>query len=523
MKTEDSQLPPPSPRLRWGSIVILIGILTIAAALRWHNIGRESLGVDELYSVHFATARGPWEANMPAGVMMEPAMNLQSIRNAPPWWRIWTSMGYDTHPPLHAVALRLWMHIFGESDVALRSLSLLFSLCTIIFLFVAVHIACGTTWALWTAAIAALAAPQIEYAQEVRSYAMLSAVCAAAAAIAVLIVVRGASVRRCAAFAFVSLLAMLTHYWALGILAPVAIATLLLIDRSGRGRFVLAIGAAAVVFAFIWGPFLWRQRDNFSTNMEWIADHDPGTILRTFRRAAIVPVRLLFTPPPAMIDQAASGAGLSWLPAAVLLVVPALALRTHRAASLFLWAFLGAIFLVAAMDVLQERQTLNKIRFTLHAAVGLYPLLVMIRLRERGFGAHLVPALVFVACLLALPRAWDNREPPWRDYARAATQDSNGSETVVILRDPLLSFRATQSWLGFSRYADLSKRAAVILETAASEQVNSALHARKRAIVLCPAPEVRIEDYIAPPFIRVKSGWIPDAGAFEVIEFPQEK
>jgi hypothetical protein len=508
--------------LHWMPLAALIGILLLAATLRWHNIGRESLGVDELYSVHFATARGPWEANMPAGVMMDPAVNLQSIRKAPPWWRAWTSMGYDTHPPLHAIALRLWMHGFGESDVALRALSLLFTLCTIVFLFDAVRNACGAGPALWTAAIAALAAPQIEFAQEVRSYAMLSAACAAAVAIGVRILVCGASVRRCALFALVSLVAMLTHYWAVGVLAPVAIATLLLIDRQSRVRLAGCIAAAALVFAIVWGPFFWQQRGNFSRNMGWIADHDPGLFPRTLRRAAIVPLRLLFTPPPAILDQASSGAGIAWLPAASLLVLPALALRAHRAAWIFLPAFLGTIFLVAAMDVFQERQTLNKIRFTLHAAVGLLPLLAMIRLRPRGVQAHWVPATVVLACALALPRAWDSREPPWRAYAASAALDSNGREAVVVLRDADRPSRATQTWLGFSRYADLSTRAAVVLEEMATPQVDRALRAKGRAIVLYSEPEVPIERFIAAPFIRVRSGWVPETGAFEVIEFPPE-
>lgn len=522
MKIQDSQLPPASPRLRWESLLILIAILAIAATLRSHNIGRESLGVDELYSVHFATARGPWEANMPAGVMMEPAVNLQSIRNAPPWWHAWTSMGYDTHPPLHAIALRLWMTVLGESDVTLRALSVLFSLCTIVFLFDAVRTACGNGPALWTAAIGALAAPQIEFAQEVRSYAMLSAACAAAVAIGVRIVVHGASARRCALFAIVSLVAMLTHYWAVGVLAPVAIATMLLIDRNGRIRFASCLIAAAVMFAIVWGPFFWEQRANFSRNMGWIADHDAGLFLRTLRRAAIVPLRLLFTPPPAMVDQASTGGGLAWLPAALLLVVPALALRMHRAAWIFLSAFLGTIFLVAAMDVVQERQTLNKIRFTLHAAVGLFPLLAMIQIRPRGLLAHMVPAAVVLACALALPRAWDSREPPWRAYAAEATKETNGHAAFVILRDPQHASRATQTWLGFSRYADPSAHAAVILEALATPAVDHALRAKGRAIVLCSEPEVPIEQFIAPPFTHLKSGWIPEAGAFEVIEFPQK-
>lgn len=512
-----------SRRSRVVELSLLAMILFLAGALRLHQIGRESLGVDELYSVHFATARGPWEANMPSGVVMDPAVNLQSLRGAPPPWRVWTSMGYDTHPPLHPLALRIWMSCFGESDVPLRLCSVVFSLFTIAFLFDAVRTIGGRGAALWTAAIAAVAAPQIEFAQEVRSYAMLSAACGAAVAVCARIVVHGATNRRCMLFAAVSLIAMLTHYWAVGVLTPVAIATALLLDRGGRVRFLSSIALAAIAFAVIWGPFFWQQRANFSRNMEWIADHDPGMIFRTFRRAAIVPLRLLFTPPPAMLDQASSGAGLAWLPATVLLVLPAMALRTHRAAWIFLAAFLGAIFLVAVMDVAQERQTLNKIRFTLHAAVGLFPLLAMIRIRDRGIGAYLVPAIVFLACLLALPRAWDNREPPWREYAQTATHDSTGRETIVILRDPQLPSRATQAWLGFSRYTDLSDRASLILETEATPQVNTVLRARGRALVLSGAPDTRIEDYIAPPFTRVRSGWIPDAGAFEVIEFPPDK
>jgi len=78
---------------------------------------------------------------------------------------------HDNHPPLYYLTLKLWSDIFGYSEVALRSLSVLFGLGTIYLVF-----KIGETFSKKTGLLAALfiATSQfhIYYSQEARMYSM---------------------------------------------------------------------------------------------------------------------------------------------------------------------------------------------------------------------------------------------------------------------------------------------------------------------------------------------------------------
>ena len=77
-------------------------ILLLALLLGFYHIGFESVWTDESISVH---------------------SGLQSVRDI--FW------GIEPTPPLHSILLHFWMQIFGVSAIALRSLSLLFSVASV--------------------------------------------------------------------------------------------------------------------------------------------------------------------------------------------------------------------------------------------------------------------------------------------------------------------------------------------------------------------------------------------------------
>jgi len=54
-----------APPVGRGVLVLLAGILLVAAALRVHRIDAVSFGIDELFSTHFALTHGPWEDALP--------------------------------------------------------------------------------------------------------------------------------------------------------------------------------------------------------------------------------------------------------------------------------------------------------------------------------------------------------------------------------------------------------------------------------------------------------------------------
>lgn len=86
---------------------------------------------------------------------------------------------HDNHPPLYYLALKLWSDIFGYSEVALRSLSVLFGVLTIFLVYKIGKLISPRLGAL--AALFLATSPfAIYYSQEARMYTMAGALAAAA-------------------------------------------------------------------------------------------------------------------------------------------------------------------------------------------------------------------------------------------------------------------------------------------------------------------------------------------------------
>ncbi len=116
----------------------------LAFALRLYRLDFQSIWWDEGHSIFVAS---------------------HPIANIP------TLPAMDVHPPLYFVLLHLWMAVSGNSEFALRYLSVIFSLLTVALLWrFAREIAVTPLVALF----ATLSPMYIAYAQEVRSYACLT-------------------------------------------------------------------------------------------------------------------------------------------------------------------------------------------------------------------------------------------------------------------------------------------------------------------------------------------------------------
>lgn len=123
-------------------------ILLIAGALRFYRIDAQSFWNDEGNSARLA----------------ERSVDL-----------ILAGARGDIHPPGYYLALHYWRALFGASEAALRALSVLFSLVTVLFAFLAGRLLFrGVITGLVAAAFVALNPFQIYYAQEARMYAMLA-------------------------------------------------------------------------------------------------------------------------------------------------------------------------------------------------------------------------------------------------------------------------------------------------------------------------------------------------------------
>ena len=130
-------------REKWALLVVLLcGLL-----LRVYSLGTESLWVDEGYQVSIVTAS--------FAEMMNDLLYC------------------DNHPPLYAFILRLWVALFGSSEVAIRFPSVIFGTLSIFIIYRIGAVLFDEYVGIVAALIVAFSEFQIHYSQEARSLALL--------------------------------------------------------------------------------------------------------------------------------------------------------------------------------------------------------------------------------------------------------------------------------------------------------------------------------------------------------------
>lgn len=122
-------------------------VLVFAAIIRFIGISKSSFWHDEGYTM-----------------MMAPL----------PLAEIWVRTGLDVHPPLYYFTLHFWMQLFGTSELAVRSLSLVLMLGVIVFGFLLVRRLFDSRSARLSAVFLAIAPFLVRYSQEARMYGMLT-------------------------------------------------------------------------------------------------------------------------------------------------------------------------------------------------------------------------------------------------------------------------------------------------------------------------------------------------------------
>lgn len=141
-------------------IAIALCIVGIAVAARAYDIGSQSLWTDELFSRFYP--------------------ELFSLKY------LWTTgLLHESSPPLYYMAIEGWMRLFGTSEVAMRSLSLVASVLTLPLIYrIAIEL---LDWRRGLAAmlIFALLPMQVSFSQDARTYTLLLIpLCAALLAVA---------------------------------------------------------------------------------------------------------------------------------------------------------------------------------------------------------------------------------------------------------------------------------------------------------------------------------------------------
>jgi mannosyltransferase len=147
--------------------------------------------------------------------------------------------------PLYYTLAWGWAHLFGTSEVGLRSLSAIFGTATIVIVFALARELFSRRAALIAATLVAVSPDLVWYSQEARSYALFILLGAASLYFFVR-AIRRPSDGALAGWAVCSALALSTHYFSAFAIAPEA-AWLLWAARGRPRRPLIAIGAVGAV------------------------------------------------------------------------------------------------------------------------------------------------------------------------------------------------------------------------------------------------------------------------------------
>ena len=122
------------------------------------------------------------------------------------------ALRHDGHPILYYAVLGVWLDGFGDSDLAARSLSGLFSLAAAAAIWAAARRRLGAEAARYAAVLALTSPFLVRYGSEARMYALVVLLAAAGWLLTELAVERRSLVRL-AALAAVVAAGLHTHYW----------------------------------------------------------------------------------------------------------------------------------------------------------------------------------------------------------------------------------------------------------------------------------------------------------------------
>lgn len=206
----------------WATLAVVLGA---AALLRFLMLGRQSLWLDEFASWQFAS------------------LDLRHVLRSEP-----------TNPPLYYLLLHVWMKWLGASESAIRSLSIVPSLCSLLLIYRFSERLFNRKIAFVAAVYMAISTFQIYYAQEARCFSLLVMILLAATLCFWRAVEADSARLRFlygTAYAILGALALYTHFIAIFFLAAHGLYVLLF----RRQRLLLATAGISASLA-LFSPWL---------------------------------------------------------------------------------------------------------------------------------------------------------------------------------------------------------------------------------------------------------------------------
>ena len=193
------------------------------------------------------------------------------------------ALRHDGHPPLYYVLLHGWMSVFGEGNVAVRSLSGVFAVLALPLAWYAGRRIGGRAGAVACVALLSLSPFAIRYATETRMYSLVTLLVFAGYLLVANALERPTTARLCGIAAVTGAL-LLSHYWALWLIgATVLVLAWRAWRRSGDARrttvrVLVAVMAGGIFFV----PWLGVMLDQSAhTGTPWASPVRPAPMVTT--------------------------------------------------------------------------------------------------------------------------------------------------------------------------------------------------------------------------------------------------
>ena len=399
-------------------VLLGISLVLFAAVVRIIGLGLDSLWFDEVFSARIARLR------------LSEIINLAAK---------------DVHPPLYYLVLHFWTTLFGQTESAVRMLSVVFSILTVFFIYRIALILFDLRIAVYTALLTALSPLQVFYAQEARMYAQLACL----STISVYLFLRWLKDgNRLSAVLYIFSTATLlyTHLYAVFIVLAqlIYIVMLFFLARDtfrGAWRSYLTMGFITAVLFAPWMLVAFQQATR-ATGHFWIKEPDWLALFRT------------------LIEYSGS----LWL---ALLLLPLFVYGVKRYCEqsdvtvIPSWAYLKAFILLWLVLPIVLPFILSKLitpfyltKYTLAASLPFYLLTALGLAQVRN--AALQSVLAFVICIslasLLMSDLKTLKRERWRDAAYNVEHEAKTGDLVF--------FNSAGSLLSYSYYAkrdDLAK------------------------------------------------------------------
>ena len=236
MEMQDAESRPATTD-RSGLVVTVLLLVTIllALVLRLYRLDSQSLWYDEGFSVYLAS------------------MDIDEITSR---------TAADIQPPLYYYLLHGWIQLFGDTEWALRALSVLFGVFTVPLIYAVAQMLFRSRLAGLLAALLVAVSPlHVWYGQEVRMYTLLTFLCLLSSYFLLLAI----SAKRdwvipilWAAYTAANVAALYTHYFAFFVLAfqAVYVLAVLAAQRFRPLHLLLGSSASAVATVLLYVPWL---------------------------------------------------------------------------------------------------------------------------------------------------------------------------------------------------------------------------------------------------------------------------